>query len=249
MSSKKDFLRDARIWDFVARNACDEIAAGGWKNSYDGNLFSVEEMREYADDVYLKLQRHLDKTKTCVLEVGCASGITMYRIAPYVKRYIGTDMAKENLKKNEKRNIEHKITNIELEQCRADEILKFKDEHINIIIINSVIQYFGTEEYLLDIIKKAATLIENDGILYIGDVRDAELKAHYEQSVIDYYSLHQMDLRGIRTSDELFVKRDFFTELKDQYPFVKQVLITEKLGSIENELTKYRYDVLINIEK
>lgn len=28
-SNKSDFLRDARIWDFVARNADDEIARGG----------------------------------------------------------------------------------------------------------------------------------------------------------------------------------------------------------------------------
>lgn len=164
---KTDFLRDARIWDFVARNSDNEIAAGGWKNSYDGKLFSVQEMQEYADDVYFKLKNYLDEEKTCVLEIGCASGITMYRIAPYVKRYIGTDMAMENLKKNKKRNIERNISNIELAQCRADEILKFKDANINIVILNSVIQYFATEEYLLDIVEKAAAIIDGGGGDYL----------------------------------------------------------------------------------
>lgn len=55
------YLRDTKIWDFTAKNSNDEIARGGWRNSYDGNLFSREEMQEYADDVYIKLKLHLNK--------------------------------------------------------------------------------------------------------------------------------------------------------------------------------------------
>lgn len=242
------FLRDARIWDFVARNSEDKIARGGWRNSYDGELFSEAEMNEYADNVYIKLEPYIDKNKTVLLEIGCASGLTMYRIAPFVKKYIGTDMASVNLKKNEKYNQENNIKNIILCQCRADEIMKFQNENINMIIINSVIQYFGTEKYLLNVIEKSAQILKNNGVLFIGDVRDKAKKDLYERSVLDFYQAKHQDVKSIRKSDELFVEKRFFSDLKEKYPFIKGVTTSNKLGNIQNELIQYRFDALIQID-
>lgn len=243
------FLRDIRMWDFIARNSNNEIARGGWKNSYNGELFSHEEMKEYSDNVYIKLKPYLNKCKTIALEIGCASGLTMYRIAPYVKSYIGTDMAGVNLRINEKYNRERKIKNIKLFQCRADEIVKFIDENINLIIINSVIQYFKTEEYLLSVIEKSAEIINDRGIIYIGDVRDKEKKELYEQSLMDYQRKTQIKRKNARRSNELFVGRSFFHNLKNKYPYCKDVITSDKIGGIQNELVKYRFDTVIKIEK
>lgn len=83
----------------------------------------------------------------------------------------------------------------------------------------------------------------------MGDVRDADLRLCYEESVIEYYKLNDLGLDGIRKSDELFVERCFFTNLRNRYSFIKEVIVTDKIGTIENELTKYRYDVLLKIKK
>ena len=246
---KDTFFRDIRMWDFIAKNSNDEIARGGWKNSYNGKLFSHEEMKEYSDNVYIKLKPFLDKYKTVVLEIGCASGLTMYRLAPYVKSYIGTDMASVNLKINEERNRKREIKNIKLFQCRADEITKFKNESVDLIIINSVIQYFKTEEYLLNVIEKCAETIDDKGIIYIGDVRDKEKKDMYEQSLMEYQQMSQTNRKVARKQNELFLGQSLFLDLKNKYSYCKDITISNKIGELQNELTKYRFDVMIRSEK
>lgn len=178
--------KEARIWDYVARNATNEIEAGGWRNSYDGNLFSVEEMKEFAEDVYIKLKPYLNAASTSVLEIGCASGITMFKISPYVKNYIGSDMAQVNLERNQAKIVKENINNIRIVNCKADEISIFKDEKIDIVIMNSVCQYFKTKDYLCKVIEKCIQILAKGGIVYIGDVRDADKRKELEKSIEDY---------------------------------------------------------------
>lgn len=241
--------RETRIWDYVARTAKNEIEAGGWRNSYDGELFSAEEMREFAEDVYIKLKPHLDNTSTSVLEIGCASGITMFKIAPYVKSYIGSDMCQVNLDRNQKKITAENTENIRIVNCKADEINIFQNEQIDIIIMNSVCQYFGTEDYLYDVIRKCIQILGKEGIIYIGDVRDADTREDFEKSVEDYCLNNEIRYRKKGGASELFLPRDFWRKLKESCPEVREVEISGKIGSIENELTKYRYDVLVYLKK
>ncbi len=241
--------KEARIWDYVARNASNEIEAGGWRNSYDGKLFSDEEMQEFAADVYIKLKPYLNSTSTSVLEIGCASGITMFKIAPYVKRYIGSDMSQVNLNRNQEKIIRENIDNIHIVNCKADKINIFQNEKIDIIIMNSVCQYFGTEDYLCDVIKKCIQVLTRKGIIYIGDVRDADKKEEFEKSIENYCLANKVRNKKRGDSSELFLPQSFWGELKMDYSEIREIGISSKIGSIKNELTKYRYDVLIHVEK
>lgn len=206
--------KEARIWDYVARNATNEIEAGGWRNSYDGKLFSAEEMREFAEDVYIKLKPYLNKMSTSVMEIGCASGITMFKIAPYVKRYIGSDMSRVNLERNQEKIARENIKNISIVNCKADEISIFQDEKIDIVIINSVCQYFGTEDYLFDVIKKCIQILNKEGIIYFGDVRDADKREEFEKSIEDYALANKIRNKKRSDSSELFLPKGFWKNLK-----------------------------------
>jgi len=53
--------------------------------------------------------------------------------------------------------------------------------------------------------------------------------------------------RNIRKSDELFVQKSFFSDLEEKYPFIKKVTVSNKIGTISNELINYRFDALIKI--
>lgn len=48
---------------------------------------------------------------------------------------------------------------------------------------------------------------------------------------------------------ELFLLKDFWRKLKRSYSEISEVEISGKVGDLENELTKYRYDVLIHLKK
>ncbi|MCP4148961.1 MAG: AMP-binding protein, partial [bacterium] len=80
---EKSQLMDIELWNNVGETATDEITGGGWISSYTGQPFTKKEMDEYGDNVLKKLEPLIHK-KMRVLEIGCASGITMFRIAPEV---------------------------------------------------------------------------------------------------------------------------------------------------------------------
>lgn len=235
------------IFNFIAKKYNDPISSSGFISSFTGKPFSKEEVEEFSQNVYLKLKIYLDIQNTKVLEIGCANGITMYRIAPFVKKYIGTDIAKVNLEKNAKYNAEHNITNIELHNLAADEIDKIKCRNINVVILNSVVQYFDSEEYLMEVIEKAAKIMNYNGILYIGDIRDRDKISLYKEELVNYRRLHNLPLKNNVSDTELCIKKGFFKELKKNYPYIKSFEISDKIGKIENELTKYRYDCLMKI--
>lgn len=236
-------FQNPKIWDYIAANAGNAIEAGGWYNSYDSTPYSEAEMKQYVENTFEKLKPYLGQEKT-VVEIGCASGLTMFCIAPYVGKYIGTDMAKVNLEKNMARIMEENIGNILLKQCGADEISSAFSEKADIVIINSVCQYFPDMDYFEDVMRQTFCLLQYGGILYLGDILDLDLLEIFENELMAYQKEYPDKKVKTDRSDELWISRKYFNRLR-QSERVKEVIISDKMGVIENELTKYRYDVVI----
>lgn len=248
IEKKKPKMMNKRIWDFIAVNAQSEIEAGGWRNSYDLEAFSEKEMEEYVEDVYMKLKDYADRGKTA-LEIGCASGLTMFRMAPCFGQYIGTDMAKVNIEKNRAAIEESGIENIRLIQCEANEIGKLGLKNIDIVIINSVCQYFPGINYLRSVIEQALQMLGTDGVIYLGDVMDLEKKGELEESLVAYKNMYPEKKTKTDWSEELFLKRSFFCHLGETLPQIVKIEVSDKIATIENELTRYRYDVILHVSK
>lgn len=232
-----------RIWDYIALNAENEIEAGGWYNSFDGEAYSQAEMDQYVENTYEKLRPYLGKKKTAV-EIGCASGLTMFRIAPFVGMYIGTDMAKANLERNAEKIQKEGITNIKLHQCKADEIGTVILGKADIVIINSVCQYFSDMVYFENVLQQSLGLLKNGGVFYLGDLLDLDLLEDFTKELKTYQAEHPDKKVKIDRSDELWISRTYFHKMSC-YRCVKEIKVSDKLAVIENELTKYRYDVMM----
>lgn len=179
---------NTRLWQQVADDAVDDIEAGGWKNSYTGEDLSKEEMDEYSSNIFEKLRPYLNKDVR-VLEIGCASGLSMFKIAPLVNMYYGTDLSDSIIEKNRNKVKEEKISNIKLACLQAGEIDKLDDNNFDIVIINSVIQCFHGHNYLRKVITKVVNKLGEKGILFIGDVMDQDLKAELIESLIEFKKL------------------------------------------------------------
>jgi len=74
---------------------------------------------------------------------------------------------------------------------------------------------------------------------------DAHMRIELEQSLIEYKNKHVVANTKSDLSRELFLRKDFFHSLQHEFPEISHVEISNKLHSIENKLTKYRYDALI----
>ncbi|MCP4152675.1 MAG: amino acid adenylation domain-containing protein, partial [bacterium] len=247
---EKSELMDETLWKHVAETAVDEITGGGWLSSFTGNPLDKNEMDEYGDNILQKLTPLLH-TNMRVLEIGCASGISMYRIAPQVGLYYGTDLSETIIRQGKEKIQNEGIDNIRLECMPAHEIDNIDAEPFDLIIINSVIQCFPGHNYLRKVLRKAVSRLAQQGYLFIGDVMDRELKTKLIHNLRTFKHENRDKNYTTKTdfTAELFLSRPFFRDLAVEITDMSKVDISDKIGTIENELTRYRYDVLITIDK
>ncbi len=247
---EQNALMDLKLWEYVAHTANDDITGGGWLTSFTSEPFSRKEMDEYGENVMQKLKPLLNP-ELRVLEIGCASGITMYRVAPLVGYYHGTDLSPTMIEKNRERVKSEQRSNIGLEALPAHRIGEVKEKDFGLVIINSVVQAFHGHNYLRRVIADVIDLMGENGYLYVGDVMDQDLKQDLIDETMEYH--RQSDDNSQRTKtdwdSELFVSRAFFQDLAQEFSQIESVDSSRKIHTIENELTKYRYDVLIKIDK
>lgn len=247
---EKSELMSKSLWDYVGSTSTDDITGGGWSNSYTGESFTKAEMDEYGDNILKKLRPFLQED-TRVLEIGCASGISMYRIAPLVGLYYGTDLSEEIIHKNKRRNQQGGISNIKLSALAAHDIDEIDEKDFDIVIINSVIQCFHGHHYFRKVLSKAITLMREQGLIFIGDIMDQDLKGEMVASLEAFKLQHWS--KGYKTktdwSKELFLSRDYFRDLRFDFKAIVNLDFSGKIHTLENELTKYRFDALLSIHK
>ncbi|MBL6449163.1 amino acid adenylation domain-containing protein [Fulvivirga sp. 29W222] len=238
------------LWDFVGEDAQDDIQGGGWTNSYTGEDLDRLVMDEYGDNILHKLKPLLNK-ESRVLEIGCSSGISLFRLAPLVQMYYGIDLSSEILKKTEIERDKRGLTNVQLQCLPAHQVDKVEEKGFDVIIINSVIQCFNGHNYLRDVIGKAIHLLNDKGILFFGDIMDQDSKNELIDSLLSFKrsNVGKGYTTKIDWSNELFIARGFFEDLKFDYNCITQVEHTEKIYTMESELSQFRYDTMVSVDK
>ena len=225
----------------------------GWKSSYTGQPIAAEEMREWVDETVTRIMALKPQR---VLEIGCGTGLLLARIAPHCERYTGTDFSETAL--NHTRQMCQQLDNlghVTLRKGFADDFSGFEANQFDTIILNSVIQYFPDINYLERVIAGALHVLKAEGFIFIGDVRHYDLLETFHTSVQLYQAndtltvqqLKQQIQRHQGQEKELLLSPDFFLSLAQQYDPIGHVQVQPKYGQAENELTKFRYDVILQV--
>ncbi|MEK3924034.1 amino acid adenylation domain-containing protein, partial [Paenibacillus sp. FSL K6-2393] len=248
IESDENGLMSKELWEHIGAEAEDDISGGAWVNSYTRENLSREEMDEYGDNIVQKLLPKVHSGSK-VLEIGCASGISMFRLAPHVGLYYGTDLSETIIQKNKQLVMEQEINNIKLDCYSAHQIDNIHEHDFDIVIMNSVIQAFHGHNYLRRVICKAISLMKNEGVLFLGDIMDLDKKEELLQSLRDYKLQHPHARTKTEFHDELFLSKEFFKELGCELKEIASIEFSEKIHTIANELTQFRYDVVITIKK
>ena len=234
------------LWNYTAKKSTDIIAASGWVSSETKETFSMEEMDEFSENVFVKLKPFLNNSLS-VLEIGSGTGLILFKIAPLVKSYKGVDISSEALVMCEQELSNRGITNVSLEQLKASEIKKIS-EKFDIIIVNSVVQYFPSLNFVRNFVKDCLSLFTDQGLLFLGDIRDKQLQYSYYKSLnaeISDYELFQKEMN----ETELFLHREFLEDCFQMFDFKTDPVFSLKQGTIENELFKFRFDCLTQLAK
>ena len=230
-----------------------EFDITGWRSSYTGLPIPEVEMREWVDETVADIeQRHPER----ILEIGCGTGLLLHRLAPATQEYAGIDFSKAALCKLAERVQAAGLNQVRLLEGRADEVTGLAPASFELIILNSVIQYFPSADYLLRILDRAATWLVPGGAIFVGDVRSLPLQWMFRASV----ELHRAPpdltvnqfLSRVQASmareEELLVSPSFFWRLPEYNPRVTGVSVELKRGEYQNELTRFRYNVWLQTE-
>lgn len=227
----------------------------GWDSTYTGEQLPDKVMRERVDTT---ADRILSLNPQKVLEIGCGTGLIMYRIVDECESYVGTDLSAAALKRLEdsRQNDDIRgLDNVRLVQKKADDFEGFAPDSFDTVIMNSVVQYFPSIDYLLQVLKGTADVVRTGGTVFIGDVRNLSLLKSYHTSVQFYKAedavtrleLEQRIRRHIAREQELAIDPAFFVALESHFPQISRVEIQPERGFSHNEMTRFRYDVILHL--
>ena len=241
-------------WDEVygeaAAPADPTFHAVGWTSSFTGRQIPEEEMRDWVEQTVARI---LALRPERVLEIGCGTGLLLFRVAPHCRSYCGSDFSPAALRYVGERLGE--LPHVTLRQNAADEIGTAELPPFDCVVINSVIQYFPDIDYLVRVLEGVVTRMAS-GVVFIGDVRSLPLLEDFHASVERHVSggapgeteLRKRVRQRVAQEKELVVDPEFFHALQSHLPQIRSVEVLPKAGRFENEMNRFRCDVVLRVE-
>ena len=241
------------VWDQTYRSTEEtdpRFDIAGWHDSYSGAPIAADEMHEWVDETVARI---LALQPNRVLEIGCGTGLLLYRIAPQCERYVALDVSQAALDRIGAQLRTSSLDHIELVKGEARAIGRLVDGSFDTVIVNSVAQYFPDADYLVEVITQALAALAPGGALFLGDLRSRAHAAAFAASIELFKA--PADLSGeelavrvaerVAGDEELLVDPSLFGALRTALPDIDDVWIRVKEGLFDNELTRFRYDVVL----
>ncbi|CAJ0555335.1 Ff.00g054000.m01.CDS01 [Fusarium sp. VM40] len=241
--------------------AVDQSAIGndfkGWTSMYDGKDINKGEMQEWLDDAIHTL--HNGQIPHDVLEIGTGSGMILFNLNPGLNSYVGLDPSKSAVEfVNRAVEFSPKFAGkAKVHVGMATDVNKLGELHPDLVVFNSVVQYFPTPEYLAEVID-GLIAIPSVKRIFLGDIRSYATNRHF----LAARAIHTLGTNNNATKDrvrqkiqeledreeEFLVEPAFFTTLKERRPdVVKHVEIIPKNMKATNELSAYRYTAVVHL--
>ncbi len=224
----------------------------GWNSSYTGEPIPAEEMREWLEGTVGRL---LALPHRRVIEVGCGTGLVLFRVAPEAERYRGTDFSATVLARVQAELGPRALPQVELVQGLADDWGSVAAGEFDLVVLNSIVQYFPGVDYLVRVLEGAVAAVAPGGAVFVGDVRSLPLLGAFQASVqleraagsLPAAELARRVGRQAADEEELAIDPGLFLALARRLPAVRRVEVQLKRGRHANELTRFRYDVVLHV--
>ncbi|MCP5091522.1 MAG: amino acid adenylation domain-containing protein [Gammaproteobacteria bacterium] len=225
----------------------------GWHSSYTNLPIPSEEMRIW-------LNATLTRIRSCaprrVLEIGCGTGMLAFALADEAESYLGTDLsapAVETLRRAlAEAGLEAKI---DLAVTAADDLGKLVEGDFDTVILNSVVQYFPGISYFRKVLDQAITAVAPGGHIFLGDLRSLPHLAEFHTAIqlagqegdINCADFLRRVSDRVQCERELLLDPALFRTLVTTDARLASVDIQWKRGDAQNELSQFRYDVILQV--
>jgi amino acid adenylation domain-containing protein len=236
----------------------------GWNSSYTGEPIPAVEMAAWVDatvERILTLARELTGPRPPrILEIGCGTGLLLFRLAPHASCYEGRDFSAAAVGYVEAQLAElaaagRPLPGVTVARRTADDFSGVEPGSFDLVILNSVVQYFPDVEYLRRVLAGAVRATAPGGAVFVGDVRSlpllgafaASVELHQASGSLPMAELAQQMRRRVQAEEELVLDPAFFAALAESLPEVARAEVWLKRGRQANELVRFRYDNVLRL--
>ena len=224
----------------------------GWSSSYDGRPMAEEDIRQWRDGTVETLRALAPRR---VLEIGCGSGLIVFALAPGCDDYLAMDFSQASVDAVDRHAASCGLRQVRTLRREASDFTGVPEGAFDLVILNSVVQYFSHRDHLLAVLRGAVAAVRSGGTVFVGDVRSLPLLPAYHASVqfhraedgVTRGELAERVHRQIEREEELVVDPKFFSDLPRSLASIVGSEIRPRSYPVVNELTKFRYDVFLQI--
>ncbi|MGI8807424.1 MAG: amino acid adenylation domain-containing protein [Acidimicrobiales bacterium] len=236
----------------VATTVDPAFDISGWVSTYTGRPLPAEEVAELVDATTARI---LALRPARVLELGCGTGLLLWRVAPHCEAYVGTDLSAATLAVLQDRLRRAGMANVGLLHREAADFSGVPSAPFDVVVVNSVVQAFPGVDYLRRVLAQAVARVRPGGTVFVGDVRSLPLLEALHASVVvttadpstSAATLRGRIDRGRAEEKELLLDPGFFTGSAAELAGVAAVEVLLRPGRRHNEFTRFRYDVLLHV--
>lgn len=226
----------------------------GWNSSYTGQPIAANEMADWVSNTVARIRA---VSGSRVLEVGCGTGLLLFRLARGAARYVATDIAPRALAAIDAQVAQDPgLAHVMTVRAAADECAALLDEPFDTIVMNSVVQYFPSADYAQQVLQALVEKIPaQGGSLFIGDVRHFGLLRAFHTSVACFAASPHKTVASLRHhidelihgEAELLLAPAFFDDFCRRHRRAIDCRILLKREDHDNEMSNFRYDVVLTV--
>ncbi|MDR6675809.1 non-ribosomal peptide synthetase, partial [Xanthomonas sp. 1678] len=265
-AAQADALRQSQLSSWselfdgqVMQQAHAETQAGadlmGWHSSYTRQPIAPEQMHDWLSATLERLQALSPRR---VLEIGCGTGMILRRLAPQCEEYVGTDLSARTLEMLGVQLAAQPQLHAKVRLLHADalQLAALGTQPFDTAVLNSVVQYFPDLGYLETLLERLLERVTGGGHVFLGDLRHHGLHEAFALSV----QLHQAPAgtsvaqlatlvrQRVQDEPELLVDPRWFFAWQRRTGRHVHVQVMPKAARYTNEMSAYRYDVVLTVD-
>ena len=243
--------KSAKIWEFVfdktyrkTNSEDNEDDFDSWTSVYDKRPFPRLEMNEWRNNAVDRI-KHLNPKS--LFEIGCGTGLLMWKLYEAVDYYLGIDPSQHAIDKLDKALKTKGIKHVKVLRDTAAHIEQYWHERFDTVVMNSVIQYFPGTNYLKTVIENV--LKSSCNSLYIGDIKSLRHGSIFQTSVALRQSNGKESAKAclgksVSAQDNELSVNDEVLEILAGNEYSLEIQL--KKEGFHNEMSCYRYDAIFH---